>query len=126
MNKYLILIGLLLCAPTWAWAEGTLTGVAMPNTGGYLRAIATGDVLVKTGTGFLHSYVCWGNDAAATAGDIAFRDGVAAGGGTVMIDYLVPAAALIPTAQTPDVPFSVGLFIDYTTTADVTCTVSYR
>ena len=124
--KYLLTL-LLLILPVVSWAGTAMVTPEASGDPGYLRAITTGDTLVKTGAGVLHSYVCWGSDAAATAGDIAIRDGVAAAGGTIMIDYLIAAAALVPTGQTSiDIPFSTGLYLDYTTTADVTCVVSYR
>jgi len=92
----------------------------------FSRSVVTTDTLVKTGAGFIHRIVCWGSDAAATAGDIAVRDATSAGAGTIILDRLIPAAALTPANDELNVPFTTGLYIDYTTTADVTCTVSYR
>ena len=92
----------------------------------FSRSVVTTDTLVKTGAGFIHRIVCWGSDAAATAGDIAVRDATSAGAGTIILDRLIPAAALTPANDELNVPFTTGLYIDYTTTADVTCTLSYR
>lgn len=93
----------------------------------YSRGLAAGaDTLIKTGSGYLHSLTCWGSDAAATAGDIAIRDAIGAGAGTVILDYQVAAALAVPQNWVLDIPFTTGLYIDFTTTADVTCTVSYR
>lgn len=93
----------------------------------YSRGLAVGaDTLIKTGSGYLHSLTCWGSDAAATAGDIAVRDATTSGAGTIILDYQVAAAITTPQNWVLDIPFTTGLYIDFTTTNDVTCTVSYR
>jgi hypothetical protein len=93
----------------------------------YSRGLAAGaDTQIKAGAGFLHAISCWGSDVAATAGTIAVLDHTAAGGGTTMISYQIAAALLLPTAMVIDVPFTTGLYLDFTTTNDVTCLVSYR
>lgn len=92
----------------------------------YIRVTATGtDAALFTGPGVLHSLVCWGADAAATAGDVAIRDSVAAGAGTILIQYQI-AASLLPQSSVLDVPFANGLFVDYTTTTDVSCTAAVK
>ena len=91
----------------------------------YIRVTATGtDAALFTGPGVLHSLVCWGADAAATAGDVAIRDSVAAG--TILIQYQIAASLLLPQSSVLDVPFANGLFVDYTTTADVSCTAAVK
>lgn len=84
------------------------------------------DTLVKTGAGVLHSVTCAGDDAAATAGAVAIRDGVAAAGGTVIQNVNFAAAYFPPVTLIFDVRFSTGLYLDFTTTGDVACSVSYR
>lgn len=92
----------------------------------YIRVTATGtDAALFTGPGVLHSLVCWGADA-ATAGDVAIRDSVAAGAGTILIQYQIAASLLLPQSSVLDVPFTNGLFVDYTTTADVSCTAAVK
>lgn len=84
------------------------------------------DAALFTGPGVLHSLVCWGADAAATAGDVAIRDSVAAGAGTILIQYQIAASLLLPQSSVLDVPFANGLFVDYTTTTDVSCTAAVK
>lgn len=66
-----------------------------------------------------------GTDA-ATAGDVAIRDSVAAGAGTILIQYQIAASLLLPQSSVLDVPFANGLFVDYTTTTDVSCTAAVK
>lgn len=84
------------------------------------------DTLVKSGAGFVHTITCAGTDAAATAGDLAIRDGTAAGGGTVILRVGVAAAFFAPVTLILDVSFTTGLYLDFTTTSDVNCAASYR
>jgi hypothetical protein len=93
----------------------------------YIRVTATGtDAALFTGPSVLHTIVCWGADAAATAGDVAIRDSVAAGAGTILIQYQIAASLLLPQSSVLDVPFANGLFVDYTTTTDVSCTAAVK
>lgn len=93
----------------------------------YSRSLAVGsDTSIKTGAGYLHSITCAGSDAVATAGTINVLDHTAAGGGTTLIPIQIAAALLLPQNWVLDVPFTTGLFLDFTTTNDVTCLVSYR
>jgi hypothetical protein len=106
------------------WAQSTRSQSIESQS---IRGLAAGsDTLIKAGTGYLHSIVCWGADAAATAGTIDIRDAVAAGAGTVILSFPIAAALLLPQPVLLDVPFTTGLYVDFTTTADVTCVVSYR
>lgn len=89
---------------------------------GYLNV--TGDVQVKSGSGFLHTITC-SSDAAATAGTIIAYDNTAESG-TIIWTWTISATEIQPRTLTFDVTFATGLYIGYTTTADVTCTVSYR
>lgn len=100
--------------------------LALATEGPFKYQAATGDTLVKTGSGILHTVVCASADAAATAGSVAIRDGIAAGGGTVIATIAFAAAFLAPATATFDVIFGTGLYLDFTTTADVSCTATYR
>lgn len=74
----------------------------------YIRVTATGtDAALFTGPGVLHSLVCWG-------------------AGTILIQYQIAASLLLPQSSVLDVPFTNGLFVDYTTTADVSCTAAVK
>ena len=83
------------------------------------------DTAIKNAPGFLKRITCW-SDAAATAGNIKLLDSTAAGAGYVLLDFDVLAVAYLPFTIEFDVPFSVGLYFDVTTTADLFCQVSYR
>lgn len=89
------------------------------------RAIATGDALIKTGTGFLHTVTFGQTDAAPTAGSIIFYDNTAESG-TVIYTHNFTITTFDPTTITLDVPFVTGLYVGFTTTADVTVTISYK
>lgn len=84
----------------------------------------TADTAVKSAPGFLHHAVC-SSDAAATAGTIIFYDNTAESG-TVLHTFTVAAQYYAPFVIPFDGAFAVGLYIGYTTTNDVNCTVSYR
>lgn len=93
----------------------------------FSRGLAAGaDTSIKTGSGFVHTVSCWGSDVAATAGDIAIRDATSAGSGTVIEQFQIAAALLLPVTAQLNVPVTTGIYVDFTTTNDVTCTVSYR
>lgn len=92
----------------------------------FSRGISTGaDVAIKSGAGLLHSVTCF-SDAAATAGDLAIRDSVSAGAGTIIMQNWYTAVAVSSSTQVVDIPFTTGLYADYTTTNDVTCVFTYR
>ncbi len=89
-------------------------------------SIFSSDILIKTGPGFLSHITCY-SDATATAGTIALRDNTAAGAGDTLWSFAVLAVEYNKPFTVPfNVPFSVGLYADFTTTADMFCNVSYR
>ncbi len=86
----------------------------------------TSDSLVKAGVGFLHSITISQADAAPTAGTITILDNTVAGSGTQLFSWNLTTAVFIPFTVIIDASFSVGLFADFTTTADVNIFLSYR
>jgi hypothetical protein len=84
------------------------------------------DIVCKASPGFVHSISCWGEDAAATAGRVQLRDATAAGAGTVVWGQEFAAAIASPNSVILDIVMTTGIVIDWDTTADVMCTVSYR
>lgn len=86
----------------------------------------TADAACKASAGFVHTISCAGTDAAATAGSVALLDSTSAGAGTTVKTIGFAAAYLQPFTLIIDSPFSTGIYLDFTTTADVGCTVSYR
>ncbi len=117
----LLLIVLLLACPGMAVAGTGFTVLEAWESSGD----KTADALIKTGAGMVHTVTC-ASDAAATAGTLAIRDGVAAGGGTIMQQLEFVAAFFPPVTVILDQKFSTGLYLDFTTTADVHCSASYR
>lgn len=94
---------------------------------GQTTSVFTGDQLLKTGAGILHSITCAGSDATATAGTIDIRDNTAAGSGNILWQLDVQAVAYTqPMTVELDVPFAVGAFLDFTTTGDMKCSGAWQ
>ena len=89
-------------------------------------AMIAADQLIKTNEGYVRSLTCY-SDATATAGTIALRDSTVAGAGNILWSFDVLAVAYnTPFTVDLQTPFSVGLYLDFTTTADMKCMVRYR
>lgn len=88
-------------------------------------AFAQSDVAVKSGAGFLHALTFSCNDAAPTAGSIIIYDNTAESG-AVIFSHTFTTTPFVPFTVILDVAFSTGLYIGFTTTADVNVTSSYR
>lgn len=114
MKTIVLMLLLLGAGPAWAGSDTY-----------FYSGVKTGDASVKTGAGFLHTVTC-ASDAAATAGTLSIRDGIAAGGGTIIATIEFIVAYFPPVTMTFDVAFGSGLYLDFTTTGDVSCTASYR
>ena len=95
-------------------------------TGGTDAMIAA-DQLYKSSAGYVKGISC-SSDATATAGSITLRDSTVAGAGNILWSQDILAIAYTPGMIRDDIQtsFSVGLFLDFTTTADVKCLVRYR
>lgn len=87
--------------------------------------LATSDTQVKSGAGFLHTVTFSCNDAAPTAGSIIVYDNTAESG-TQIFNHTFTTTPFVPLTIVLDVVFNTGLYIGFTTTNDVNCTVSYR
>lgn len=85
----------------------------------------TSDTQIKSGAGFLHSIQISCADAAPTAGSIDLYDNTA-GSGTKIFSCAFTTTWFAPVTVTFNVPFATGLYLDFTTTADVNVSVSYR
>jgi hypothetical protein len=93
--------------------------------GGTTARIAA-DQLYSSAPGLVDSITC-NSDATATAGTIAVLDSTAAGVGNVLYQLNVEAVAYTTPFTVPlRTPYSIGLFLDFTTTADMFCTLVYR
>jgi hypothetical protein len=91
----------------------------------YAYSLVAANAAVKSAPGFLHSLTFSCNDAAPTAGTIDVYDNTAASG-TKIFSWTLPATAFAPCSVIIDAVFATGLYVAFTTTADVNVTVSYR
>jgi hypothetical protein len=87
--------------------------------------LVTADTQVKAGAGFLHTITVSPNDAAPTAGSIIVYDSLTEAS-TQLFNVTVTTTWFAPFTVTIDGIFSTGLYVGFTTTADVNVTVSYR
>lgn len=86
----------------------------------------TADTQVKASAGFVHVLECIGTDAVATAGTIILYDNTAESG-TIIRSWAVTAIAIpMPVLFSINQVATTGLYLGFTTTVDVTCSVSYR
>lgn len=83
------------------------------------------DTAVKSGAGFLHTVTFAQIDAAPTAGTIIIYDNTAESG-TIIFSSTWTTAVFMPVTITIDASFSTGLYVGFTTTADIGVTLSYR
>ncbi|MEQ1771211.1 MAG: hypothetical protein ABL879_15370 [Devosia sp.] len=86
------------------------------------------DKICKASKGFVHSISCWGTDEAATAGRVRLVDDATVTGTAANEIWGAEFAATLqpPVGAILDQIVTRGLHLDFTTTADVKCTVSYR
>lgn len=91
----------------------------------FAYSLVTSDTSVKSAPGFLHTVTFACADATPTAGTITIYDNTAASG-TKIFEHSIAATAFLPFSILLDVSFTTGLYVDFTTTADVNVTVSYR
>lgn len=85
----------------------------------------TADTLVKTGAGELISLTFSCNDAAPTAGSIIVYDSTTEAGTIIYSETFTTTAFRGYTVNIP-ITFRNGLYVGFTTTADVNCVVVYQ
>lgn len=107
-----------------AWIVVGSDGMQRPEWLSSTNKVA--DALIKTGYGWLQCILISQNDAAPTAGTISVNDAVSAGTGTPLFTWVLTTAVFTPFQVCPQVPFTTGLYFDFTTTGDVNVTASYR
>ena len=93
--------------------------------GGFSYRLCTTDTAVKSGAGFIHTITISCNDAAPTAGSVIVYDNTA-GSGTQIYNETFTTTAFRGYTVTIDAAVTNGIYVDFTTTADVNVTVSYR
>lgn len=84
----------------------------------------TADTLVKTGAGVLGSLTFAQSDAAPTAGSITVYDSLTETG-TVLYSETFTTTAFRGYTVNLNIAFETGLYVGFTTTADVGCTVAF-
>ena len=87
-------------------------------------AVAVADTQVKAGAGFLHTVTISCNDAAPTAGSIIIYDNTAESG-TQVFNHTFTTTPFAPFTVTLDYTMGTGIYIGFTTTADVNVSCSY-
>lgn len=85
----------------------------------------TASAAIKSAPGFLHTLIISCNDAAPTAGTIDVYDNTSAAGNKIF-SWTLTTTAFTPISLLFDVTFSLGLYVNITTTADVNVSASYR
>ena len=86
----------------------------------------TGDAQIKASAGYVSHMICQGSDAAAVAGTIIIHDSLTE---TSTAIFTFTVAALdnhVPMVFPINVQAATGIYLGYTTTTDVNCTVFYR
>lgn len=102
-----------------------LTNNVMKTEQRFSYSLVTSDTAVKSGSGFLHTLTFSCNDAAPTAGSVIVYDNTAESG-TQIFNHTFTTTPFAPFSVTIDASFTTGLYVGFTTTNDVNCTVSYR
>ena len=88
-------------------------------------SVIAADTLLKTGAGFIHALTFSCNDAAPTAGSIIAYDNTAESG-TQLFNHTFTTTPFVPFTLPINIAFGTGLYIGFTTTADVNVTPSFR
>ena len=101
------------------------TQEAINNLTGYSITKVTADALVKTGAGVLHTLTFTCDDAAPTAGSIIVFDSTTEAG-TQIYEETFTTTAFRGYTVTLDCAVTNGIYVGFTTTADVNCIVTYR
>lgn len=83
------------------------------------------DTQVKAAAGFVHTLTFSCNDAAPTAGSITVYDSLSAAG-TKIYSETFDIVAFRGYSVILDAVCAIGIYVDFTTTADVNCGVSWR
>ena len=89
-------------------------------------ARVTSDTQIKASAGWVSHMTCAGTDATATAGTIILYNNTAESG-TILQQWDVLAVAYTNPIVFPIMaPAATGIYLGFTTTADVACTVFYK
>lgn len=103
----------------------TITRSAEDVARHYNVDLVTADTAVSSKQGFLHTVTFTCNDAAPTAGSIIIFDNTAESGKQIL-NHTFTTTPFLPVTVILDCEFYVGLYVGFTTTADVNCTVTWK
>lgn len=87
-------------------------------------AVAVADVQIKASSGILHTVTITCNDAAPTAGSIIIYDNTAESG-TQVFNHTFTTTPFVPLTVVLDYTMATGIYIGFTTTADVNVSCSF-
>lgn len=90
----------------------------------YNVVMIAADNLVKTGVTRLHTATFSCNDAAPTAGSIIFYNNTAESG-TQIFNHTFTTTPFVPFTVVFDCELATGLYVGFTTTADVNVTITF-
>jgi len=105
--------------------EDNTNGVAKVEAQYSYKSVITADAQVKSSAGFLHTVTISCNDAAPTAGSIIIYDNTAESG-TQVFNHTFTTTPFMPFSVVLDYVMATGIYIGFTTTADVNVSCSYR
>lgn len=91
----------------------------------YPRVKVTGNTQVKASSGYVQSITIAPNDSAPTAGTIVVYDNTAASG-TELMRFEVTTTYFLPFSIPIHSAVANGIYVSFTTTADVNVWVNYR
>ena len=106
--------------------EDNTAGVAKVEARYGSSGALTADTQVKGSAGFVHTITVSNTDIAATAGTIDVYDSLTATGTKIFSMYVPVSNLFAPFTVTLDVSCATGIYVDFTTVADVAVYVSYR
>ena len=90
----------------------------------YEGTLCTADTLVKSGSGVIHTVTFTCNDAAPTAGSVIIYDSLTETG-TQILNHTFTTTPFAPCTVILDRAVTTGIYVGFTTTADVNCTVTF-
>lgn len=109
-----------------ATGGGSTTGVMVTEQRYLLSATVSADTQIKASAGFVKDITCIGTDAAATAGTIILYNSLTEVAPAIWTWNVAAAAVLTPITFPIDFVAGTGIYLGFTTTADVQCYVRYR
>ena len=86
----------------------------------------TADAQIKATAGYVSHMICQGSDAAATAGTIILHDETTETGTAVFTFTVAALDYHTPMVFPIQANFATGIYLGFTTTADMACTVFYQ